>query len=115
MVGGSTRFNSFSYLYNEIYMNVPNSIGIVVQGNVTNTVFTRTNIIGKTNVGKAIFFSPTGDQLNVFQYNQLFSLFSIDNSAIKATGNCVYGNWDQAGNQRSDFTNNTSVPCRAGL
>jgi hypothetical protein len=113
---GVTRFDNFAFLYNEIDMNVPGSTGLVMQGNVTNTVLTRTNVIGKTNVGTALNVTNTGNFSNVFQFNQLFNLFPVTfNNGSSQSQNCVYGNWDQGGNQRSDFPNNTSTPCRPGL
>jgi hypothetical protein len=114
--GAVTRFDNFAFLYNEIYMNVPGSIGVIFQGNVTNAVLTRTSVIGKTNVGTAIDVFNLGNFNNVFQYNQLFNLFPVTfNNGSFTSQNCIYGNWDQGGTQRSDFPNNTSTPCRPGL
>jgi len=113
---GVTRFDNFAFLYNEIYMNVPNSIGVIFQGNVTNAVLTRTSVIGQTNVGTALDVFNGGNFSNVFQFNQLSSFFPVSfHDGASANQDCVYGNWDQGGTQRSDFPNNTSIPCRPGL
>jgi len=113
---GITRFDNFAFLYNEIDMNVPGSIGVIFQGNVTNAVLTRTSVIAKTNVGTALDVFNLGNFNNVFQFNQLSSFFSVTfNNGALTSQNCEFGNWDQNGNQRSDFPNNTSTPCRPGL
>lgn len=116
VIGGSTRFNNFGFLYNEIYMNTPGSTGVIFQGKVTNAVLARTNFLSHTNSGTAINLFNPGNIGNVFEYNQIYSGFGIAPSIeLPFAASCVYGNWDQNGNQRSDFPNNTSSPCRPGL
>lgn len=114
VIGGSTRFDNFTFLYNEIYF--PGSIGVVMQGNVTNTVLARTNVIGQTSGPRALNVGNSGNIDNSFQFNQLFNLFSISfNNGSLTSQNCEFGNWDQSGTQRTDFPNNTLTPCRPGL
>jgi hypothetical protein len=64
----------------------------------------------------ALNVGNSGNIDNSFQFNQLFNLFSVSfNNGSLTSQNCEFGNWDQNGNQRSDFPNNTSTPCRPGL
>jgi hypothetical protein len=114
VIGGTTRFDNFVFLYNEI--DFPGAFGVIFQGNVTNSVLARTDVIGQSSGPVALNVKNSGNIDNSFQSNQLSGFFSISFSNGSLTSqNCEFGNWDQNGNQRSDFPNNTSTPCRPGL
>jgi hypothetical protein len=114
VIGGTTRFDNFTFLYNEI--DFPGADGVIFQGNVTNSVLARTDVIGQSGGPIALNVKNSGNIDNSFQSNQLSGFFSISfNNGALTSQNCEFGNWDQNGNQRSDFPNNTSTPCRPGL
>jgi hypothetical protein len=105
----STRFNNFQFLYNTIDV-APN--GVIFNGNVTNAVVARTDLVA--GLGGTAFGSMNNTNFaNVYQYNQVDAGFGISSSMYLF--NCIYNNWDQNGNPRSDFPNNSSTPCLSGL
>ena len=110
----NTRFDSFTYLYNEILFDSPGRVGVIYQGNVTNAVLARTNFISGVS-GTAV--RSIGNNISdVYQFNQIASPLGFDfTNGAPTAFSCLYGNWDQNGNQRSDFANNVSSPCRPGL
>src|SRR5262249_47679728 len=116
VVGGTTRFNNFTFLYNEILFGGPGSAGVFFRGNVTNAVLARTNFLPGTASGMAIAYANSGNIGNVYQSNQVYSGFGIDSHVTSSSAaSCIYNNVDENGNPRSDFRNNIGVPCRPGL
>jgi hypothetical protein len=56
--------------------------------------------------------SATGtDTGNIYQFNQIFSGFSI---SVPAPG-CANGNWNEVGTQRTDFPNTSASVCVPGV
>jgi hypothetical protein len=113
----NTTFNNFVFLYNEIQLGSPGIAGLVFSGGVGNAVVARTNFLsGVPGLGIQTFGNSSlniSNFSNVFQYNQIDSSYGL--SFSQTLFSCNYGNWNQNGVQRSDFPNNTTTPCRAGL
>ena len=118
VIGGDTRFDGFTFLYNIIEGGGTPINGILFRGNVTNTVVARTDFVNDGGEsGHAFATSQLSDSFgnlgNVYQYNQIDSGYGF--SFNGSFSSCVFSNYDQNGNQRSDLPNTQSTPCRPGL
>ena len=117
VVGGSGTYSNFTFQYNTISLYY-GAVALVIQGNVTNSIFSRTSLItsnlaGAT--GTAIWVRNSGNFGNVFQFNQLLSGYPVTFSSPSSEfQNCAFGNWDQLGTQRSDFPNTQGTQCVSG-
>lgn len=115
VIGGSTRFSNFTFLYNTIEINTGSTVGLIFQGNVTNALVGRTDIIADSPAPTGvtgILNSNGGNAGNIYQFNQIFSGFTI-NFPIYLS--CVFGNWNEVGTQRTDFPNTVTSPCVSGV
>jgi hypothetical protein len=118
--GTSNTFSNWSVLNNSVQMNTTDSIGIVLQGQVQNSVFTGNMIQsdgGAAHNLSAIFSYSAKSGLsnfnNVFQDNHIDKSMRIDFSQDpNFNNNCRFQNRDLQGLVRQDFPDNSSSKCR---
>jgi hypothetical protein len=120
VIGGPApnTFANFTLLYNNVGLFLSQSNGLVLQGNVTNSIFARTNIGPSIQSSNGIDVRGSGNFGNTFQYNQIASsLHVLFESPSSKFQNCVYRNWTESGADypKSDLTNTQSTPCINGL
>jgi hypothetical protein len=119
VLGGPSpyTFTNMTLLYNTITLSNSGSFGLILQGNVTNSIISRTNFVCPPFLsGLGIYVKGGGNFGNDFQYNQIASSLGIAFVSPSTKGqNCVFGNWNEAGTARSDFTNTVGAPCVPGL
>jgi hypothetical protein len=121
VIGGGGTYTRFWLLYNTIRLYDTmsrfgtTSIGLVLQGNVTTSVFARTNFL-TTASNIAIDARGSANAGNAIQYNQISNGLDIEFDPPSYTfQNCIFGNWDEFGTPRSDFPDNIDSPCVDGL
>lgn len=123
VIGGGGRvdhtFNNWSVLHNTLQINAADSIGIVLRGQVKNSVFTENTIQTDGNAHNlaAIFsylsLSGETNANNSFQNNHIDKALRIDFSQDPSFNtNCRYQNRDLQGQPRQDFPDNSSAKCR---
>jgi len=118
--GMSNAFSNWSVVNNSVQMNATDSIGIVLQGQVQNSVFTGNTIQsdgGSAHNLEAIlsysFQSGLKNFNNVFQDNHIDKTMRIDFSQDpNFNNNCRFQNRDLQGLVRQDFPDNSSSKCR---
>lgn len=120
--GGSTRdsFSGWNVLNNSLQMNATGSIGIVLRGQVQNSVFTDNTIQadGGTARNQAAILSYSSvsglaNFNNVFQNNHIDKAMRVDFSGDpNFNSNCRFQNRDLQGLVRQDFPDNSSSKCR---
>ena len=121
VIGGGGTYTHFWLLYNTIRLYDTlsrfgtTSIGLVLQGDVTTSVFARTNFLS-TDSDIAILVRGSSNAGNAIQDNQISSYLDIEFDPPSYTfQNCIFGNWDELGTPRSDFPDNVDSPCVPGL
>jgi len=118
--GMNNTFSNWSVLNNSVQMNTTNSVGIILQGQVQNSVFTGNTIQsdgGSAHNLAAIFSYSCQSGLknfnNVFQDNHIDKTMRIDFSQDpNFNSNCRFQNRDLQGLVRQDFPDNSSSKCR---
>ncbi|HEX4604890.1 MAG TPA: hypothetical protein VH724_12905 [Candidatus Angelobacter sp.] len=116
--GANQSFSNWSVLNNTIQMNADGSIGIVLQGQVQNSVFTRNTIqsdgSGAHNLAILSYSFKSGLENfnNSFQDNHIDKALRIDFSQDpNFNSNCRFQNRDLQGLARQDFPDNSSSQC----
>ncbi|MBZ5508178.1 MAG: hypothetical protein LAO78_22180 [Acidobacteriia bacterium] len=118
--GPNHAFSNWSVLNNSVQLNAAGSIGIVLQGQVQNSVFTDNTIQsdGGTARNQAAilsysFASGLENFNNVFQNNHIDKAMRVDFSQDpNFNTNCRFQNRDLQGLVRQDFPDNRSSKCR---
>ncbi|HEX4965759.1 MAG TPA: hypothetical protein VF173_33425 [Thermoanaerobaculia bacterium] len=110
---GATRFTGFTLLYNTVEINAAGVLGVLFQGNVTNSLVGRTDFLADAPAPSGVKGMTTSgtNPGNIYQFNQIFSGFSI---SVPSPG-CAFGNWNEVGAQRTDFPNTSASACVPGL
>jgi hypothetical protein len=119
VIGGSGAFNNWSVQHNTVQMNAADSFGIVLRGQVRNSVFSDNTIQSDGNahnLAAIISYSSSAGAVNVnnsFQNNHIDKALRIDFSQDpNFHSNCRFQNRDLRGNPRQDFPDNSSAKCR---
>jgi hypothetical protein len=116
---GSSIFQNWNVSNNSIQLNQNNSVGLVLRGQVQDSVFSGNTIASdgsaKSLIG--IWSYPIATGLanfgNGFQDNRIDNAMSIDFSLDpNFNGNCRFQNRDLQGKARQDFPDNSSTRCR---
>ena len=109
----ATRFTGLTLLYNTVEIDAAGVLGVLFQGNVTNSLVGRTDLLADAPAPSGVKGMTTSgtNTGNVYQFNQIFSGFSI---SVPSPG-CAFGNWNEVGTQRGDFANTTSSACVPGV
>ena len=117
--GPGETFANWNVLTNTVQMNAAGSVGIVLRGQVQNSVFTENTIQAdgpaRKLVGIYSYSSASGlaNYNNSFQNNHIDQALSIDFSHDpNFNSNCRYLNRDLQGHTRQDFPDNSSAKCR---
>jgi hypothetical protein len=105
--------------HNTVQMNAADSLGIVLRGQVMNSVFSDNTIQSDGNahnLAAIVSYSSTAGAANVnnsFQNNHIDKALRIDFSQDpNFHRNCRFQNRDLQGNPRQDFPDNSSAKCR---
>jgi hypothetical protein len=109
----ATRFTGLTILYNTVEINAAGVVGVLFQGNVTNSLVGRSDFLADAPAPSGVTgMKASGTNTgNTYQFNQIFSGFSI---SVPSPG-CAYGNWNEVGTQRTDFPNTSATACVPGL
>lgn len=112
LIGGAQTYNNFQLQYNTVSLYQTGSIGILFNGNVTDSTVINNNIIQAISFsgGKGISFSGTGNSNNQFAFNQIAS--GLGNGALPPS-NCAFDNWNESSVQLTNFPNTQGTPCVA--
>jgi hypothetical protein len=118
--GPGETFANWNVFKNSVQMNATGSIGIILRGQVQNSVFTENTIQSDGGTARnlvAIWSYPSGSGLanfnNSFQNNHIDNAMRIDFSQDpNFNSNCRYLNRDLQGHVRQDFPDNSSSKCR---
>ena len=117
--GHGQTFNNWSVLRNTVQLNAAGSLGLVLRGQVKNSVFIENTIQGdgKSNNLTGIYSYPSESGIpnvnNSFQNNHIDKALRIDFSQDpNFNTNCRFQNRDLQGNARQDFRDNSSAKCR---
>jgi hypothetical protein len=117
--GHDQTFNNWSVLRNTVQLNAAGSLGLVLRGQVKNSVFTENTIQGdgkSNNLAGIYSYLSEGGMANVnnsFQNNHIDKALRIDFSQDpNFNTNCRFQNRDLQGNARQDFPDNSSAKCR---
>ena len=119
VIGGSGAFNNWTVKHNTVQMNAAESRGIVLRGQVQNSVFADNTIQSDGNAHNLAaivsYVSSTGaaNANNSFQNNRIDKALRIDFSQDpNFESNCRFQNRDLQGQPRHDFPDNSSAKCR---
>jgi hypothetical protein len=119
VIGGGGAFNNWSVQRNTVQMNAADSLGIVLRGQVRNSVFSDNTIQSDGNahnLAAIISYSSSAGGANVnnsFQNNHIDQALRIDFSQDpNFHSNCRFQNRDLQGKPRQDFPDNSSAKCR---
>jgi hypothetical protein len=117
--GHDQTFNNWSVLRNTVQLNAAGSLGLVLRGQVKNSVFTENTIQGdgkSSNLAGIYSYLSESGMANVnngFQNNHIDKALRIDFSQDpNFNTNCRFQNRDLQGNARQDFPDNSSAKCR---
>jgi hypothetical protein len=119
VIGGMGAFNNWRVQHNTVQMNAAESLGIVLRGQVQNSVFSDNTIQSDGNahnLAAIISYSSSAGATNVnnsFQNNHIDKALRIDFSQDpNFHSNCRFQNRDLQGQPRQDFPDNSSAKCR---
>jgi hypothetical protein len=119
VIGGGGAFNNWSVQHNTVQMNAADSFGIVLRGQVQNSVFADNTIQSDGNahnLAAIISYSSSigaANSNNSFQSNHIDKTLRIDFSQDpNFQSNCRFQNRDLQGQPRQDFPDNSSAKCR---
>jgi hypothetical protein len=109
--GPASQMKTFQIVTNTIDLQSNNSLGIKLQGNVTDTLIGNNNIVidsaGAPGIS-AIQWTNTGNAANVYQNNRLNGTLSYT-AGTSSSGDCIYGNVGGT----PPLANTQNVPCAA--
>lgn len=124
VVGGAGTYNHFTIKDNTIEMDASGAIGLVFQGNVTNTVVAGNNFLWRPSGTLQGFVGATAirnfsngrsagaNRDNNYQGNKISAKLNISfKGPSKISDNCVWGNRDENGRALRDFVDNRKNGC----
>jgi hypothetical protein len=118
--GAGETFANWNVFKNSVQMNATGSIGIILRGQVQNSVFTENTIQSDGGTARNLaaiwsYSSASGlaNANNSFQNNHIDKTLRIDFSQDpNFNTNCRFQNRDLQGQARQDFPDNSSSKCR---
>jgi hypothetical protein len=113
VVGETGKFTNFELRDNTILLNESHSIGILLQGHVSQALVAGNSITaeGTPRGVKAFASKGPGNTGNNFQYNKIADSFSVDDGIRKSS--CAFSNRNSSGAAFKNFPDTQAKPCVA--